>query len=295
MAQVHRVAAQGFGSQAEAYDRARPGYPPDAVAWCVEQLGIRPGRRVLDLAAGTGKRPRCSPRTAPTWWRPSRSAGCGPGCRRAPAAAGGRRGRRGAAVPDTSLDAVTVAQAFHWFDGPAAMAELGRVVRPGGRMALLWNARDRSVDWVDQVWAVMDRVEHHAPWRDHGDGRNPDRVASRRPARPPGQGPGRPGAAAGRTASPPGAGPSGPWSPAAPGPRSPRPPSSTGRRPPRRTWSTGSAASATSPCCRRRSRRRCWTRSAPSSPSTRTPEERGPAGRPVPGRLPAHRAAVTGR
>jgi SAM-dependent methyltransferase len=66
-----------------------------------------------------------------------------------------------------SVDAVTVAQAFHWFDADAAFAELQRVLRPGGRVGMIWNARDRTVAWVDQVWAVMDRVERRAPWRDH--------------------------------------------------------------------------------------------------------------------------------
>ena len=57
-----------------------------------------------------------------------------------------------------SLDALTVAQAFHWFDAERALAEFGRVLRVGGRFALLWNARDRSRDWVNEVWSVMDRV-----------------------------------------------------------------------------------------------------------------------------------------
>jgi hypothetical protein len=50
------------------------------------------------------------------------------------------------------------------------MAELGRVLRGGGRLGLAWNARERSTDWVDRVWTVMDRVERDAPWRDHRDG-----------------------------------------------------------------------------------------------------------------------------
>ena len=66
-----------------------------------------------------------------------------------------------------TLDAVTVAQAFHWFDADRAFAELARTVRTGGRIALVWNARDRSVDWVDALWSIMDRVEKRAPWRDH--------------------------------------------------------------------------------------------------------------------------------
>jgi SAM-dependent methyltransferase len=66
-----------------------------------------------------------------------------------------------------SLDAITVAQAFHWFDAEAALEEFHRVLRPGGRLGLLWNARDRSEPWVDAVWSIIDRVEKRAPWRAH--------------------------------------------------------------------------------------------------------------------------------
>jgi hypothetical protein len=52
---VHQVAQQGFGNEAATYERSRPGYPPDAVAWLVEHLRLRPGTRTVDLAAGTGK------------------------------------------------------------------------------------------------------------------------------------------------------------------------------------------------------------------------------------------------
>ncbi|HVB44801.1 MAG TPA: methyltransferase domain-containing protein [Streptosporangiaceae bacterium] len=171
MSEVHEVAARGFESQASAYDRARPSYPPDAVDWVVESLGIRPGRRIVDLAAGTGKltaliAPAGSDLVAVE-----------------PVAA--MRGRLRERLPDLpvlagvaeslpftagSIDAVVVAQAFHWFDAQRAMAEIGRAVRSGGRLGLIWNARDRSVDWVNRVWSVMDAVEKHAPWRDHRDG-----------------------------------------------------------------------------------------------------------------------------
>ena len=52
---VHEVAVTGFGSEAAAYERARPSYPPDAVAWLARSLPIAPGRTVADVAAGTGK------------------------------------------------------------------------------------------------------------------------------------------------------------------------------------------------------------------------------------------------
>ena len=51
---VHGVAVRGFGREAEAYERSRPSYPPESVAWLVHHLGIRPGAVVADLAAGTG-------------------------------------------------------------------------------------------------------------------------------------------------------------------------------------------------------------------------------------------------
>jgi SAM-dependent methyltransferase len=78
-----------------------------------------------------------------------------------------------------TVDAVVVAQAFHWFNAERALAELARVVRVGGRLGLIWNARDRTQDWVDAVWSVMDRVESKAPWRDRGRGGKtlPERVA----------------------------------------------------------------------------------------------------------------------
>jgi len=171
MTRVHDVAARGFEAEAQAYDRARPSYPPDAVAWLSEALGIRPGRRVVDLAAGTGKLTAAIADAGSTLIAV------------VPVAAMREQLRRRlpdvpllAAVAEAlpfaadSIDAAVVAQAFHWFDADRAMAELGRVIRIGGRLGLIWNARDRSVEWVDQVWSVMDRVEKHAPWRDHHDG-----------------------------------------------------------------------------------------------------------------------------
>ena len=184
MSEVHDIAARGFGAEADAYDRARPSYPPDAIDWLVRGLGIGPGRQVVDLAAGTGKltallagsgadliaiepvasmrdrlRYRLSDRLRD---RPSDRPSGRLGNPRVEVLAGVAE-----ALPlaDQSVDAVIVAQAFHWFDAKRAMAEIARVVRPGGHLGLLWNARDRSQEWVDQVWSVMDRVERNAPWR----------------------------------------------------------------------------------------------------------------------------------
>lgn len=58
-------------------------------------------------------------------------------------------------LPDASVDAVTVAQAFHWFDASAALAEIDRVLRPGGSLGLVWNERDESVPWVDELGRIF--------------------------------------------------------------------------------------------------------------------------------------------
>ncbi len=140
---VHEVAEQGFGREAEEYERVRPSYPADAVAWLVDNLGLGPGRTVLDLAAGTGKLTRLL-------------VPFGASVLAAEPVDGMRRGFVAAvpgvpivaAVAETlpmageSLDAVTVAQAFHWFDADRAFGEFARVLRSRGRVGLIWNARD---------------------------------------------------------------------------------------------------------------------------------------------------------
>jgi SAM-dependent methyltransferase len=165
---VHEVASSGFGAEADAYERSRPSYPADAVAWIVDALDISPARVVADVAAGTGKFTRL---LAPSgaWLvavEPVEEM-------RARLPSMPTVGATAEALPfaDGSLDAITVAQAFHWFDAAAALEEFHRVLRPGGRVALVWNARDRSVPWVDEVWSIMDRVEKRAPWRAHDEWR----------------------------------------------------------------------------------------------------------------------------
>jgi len=149
MAEQIRDAARGFGDNADAYEAARPSYPAEAVAHIVGHGQIGPGRRVLDLAAGTGKLTRL---LAPSGAHIVAVE---------PIAA--MRDRLAALLPDVevhdgtaedlpladrSVDAVTVAQAFHWFDPTLALAEVRRVLRPGGHLFLVWNTRDRRHDWV---------------------------------------------------------------------------------------------------------------------------------------------------
>ena len=165
---VHEVAASGFDSGAEVYEQARPSYPPEAVAWLAEHLRIGPDTCVADVAAGTGKLTRLLTPLGAALVGVEPVAGMRAGfvamCPGVPLVASTAEQLP---LGGGTLDAITVAQGFHWFDAPVALTEFARVLVSGGRLGLIWNARDRSNDLVDQLWSIMDRVEKRAPWRVH--------------------------------------------------------------------------------------------------------------------------------
>jgi SAM-dependent methyltransferase len=145
--------AASFGDAAAAYQSGRPPYPASAVDWLV------PGeaRRVLDLGAGTGKLTqllieRGFEVTAVEPLEQMRE--------QLVAAVPKAEVRDGSAekipLADASVDAVVVAQAWHWFEPKPALQEIARVLVPGGTLGLVWNVRDHSEPWV----AELDRVLH---------------------------------------------------------------------------------------------------------------------------------------
>jgi SAM-dependent methyltransferase len=150
------LASAGFGRRSDAYERWRPGYPQAVVDLLVERAGLGEGRWVADLAAGTGKLTRQLMATGARCVAVEPSADMRRACRQvvdgALVAAG-----RAEAVPlaSGSVDLVTAAQAFHWFDAEEALAEMDRVLRPGGLVALIWNNRDESVPWVAELGRIM--------------------------------------------------------------------------------------------------------------------------------------------
>jgi SAM-dependent methyltransferase len=140
---VHPRAVVGFGRAADAYERARPDYPAAAVAWLRDRLALGPGRTVVDLAAGTGKLTRLLLPTGARVIAVEPVAEMRAALARAVPAAETLDGTAEAIpLPDGAADAVTVAQAFHWFSTREALAEIHRVLRPDGCLALVWNRRD---------------------------------------------------------------------------------------------------------------------------------------------------------
>jgi SAM-dependent methyltransferase len=148
--------ARSFGAAADVYERARPGYPDAAVDWLVP----KGARTVLDLGAGTGKLTRALAArgvdVVAVEPLPEMRANL-------VAAVPAVRALAGTAeeipLPDDSVDAITVAQAWHWVDPERATAEAARVLRPGGTLGLIWNRRDERVDWVARLSEVMGSAE----------------------------------------------------------------------------------------------------------------------------------------
>jgi SAM-dependent methyltransferase len=158
------------------YDELRPEYAPEAIAWVAGHFGIGPGSKVVDLAAGTGRlsglfvqrgadvvavEPAANMRAVleerfPTVRAIVASAESMP-------------------LDDAAVDAVVVGNAFHHFERDAAMAEIHRVLRPGGALAVFWawpaeeeqlrNPHMRPIyEAVEKTWAEAAIPAAHRSW-----------------------------------------------------------------------------------------------------------------------------------
>jgi ubiquinone/menaquinone biosynthesis C-methylase UbiE len=144
--------ARSFGDVAGAYDRARPSYPREAAAWLTGEQPVT----VLELGAGTGKLTEVLVglghdvhATDPDEQMLAILRSRLPDVRATVA------GAEEIPAPDASYDVVVAAQAFHWFDHDRALPEIARVLKPGGRLAVVWNARDERIPWVKRFGALI--------------------------------------------------------------------------------------------------------------------------------------------
>jgi SAM-dependent methyltransferase len=149
-----------------------PNIPLRSDQWLRHELRLDESRTVVDLGAGTGKftlrllstganiiaiEPVAEMLTQLTRVAPTVAARSGTA--------------ESIPVNDGAADAVVCAQSFHWFATPAALQEIHRVLRPGGRLGLVWNLRDESVDWVAAMTSIMAPYEGDAPRYRTGDWR----------------------------------------------------------------------------------------------------------------------------
>jgi DNA-binding NarL/FixJ family response regulator len=168
----HGRRAASFGAEAAAYARGRPGYPPAALRFCLPEAA----RRVLDLGAGTGKLTggllALGLEVIAVEPSPEMGALIDPSA--------DVRAGTAEAIPleDAAVDAVLVGQAFHWFAREAALAEIVRVLRPGGTVGLLWNRVRGGEAWIQEIARAMREASHSvevdAPWMDRDDLTDPE-------------------------------------------------------------------------------------------------------------------------
>lgn len=164
---VHASAEEGYAAVGADYEQGRPEYTPDAVAYLLQRLGVAHAgdtKQVVDLAAGTGKFTRAllAAGVRPIAVEPvahmrDTLRAHTPGIEPVDGTA------ESMPFDDHSADAVVAAQAFHWFDGPAALTEIHRVLKPLGGLGLVWNAQDRSNDWVEAIWREVDARRDDTP------------------------------------------------------------------------------------------------------------------------------------
>jgi SAM-dependent methyltransferase len=176
---LHHAAETGYNLAAADYERVRPSYPTRALSVLADALDLKSGQRVADLGAGTGKFTRLLALTGakvvavePVAAMRERLTEILPQVQAVAGAA------EATGLPDACVDAVVAAQAWHWFDGPAALTEIERITVPGGRLGLVWNTLDASVPWVAeysriyQAWRTDELPVHtDGSWRATFEGR----------------------------------------------------------------------------------------------------------------------------
>lgn len=163
MPPVHDAAQTGYSSQAQTYTQGRPTYPEALSSWLRQKLAIDQQTRVLDLGAGTGKfTSLLKPLTDRLVAVEPIEAMRGEFSKSLPDVEVLAGTAQAIPLPALSVDVVLCAQAFHWFADAQALAEIHRVLTPGGRLGLVWNVRDESVDWVAAITRIITPYEGNA-------------------------------------------------------------------------------------------------------------------------------------
>ncbi|MES1195617.1 MAG: class I SAM-dependent methyltransferase [Steroidobacter sp.] len=161
---IHPFVEKGFDIATDAYERGRPEYPAAAVECLIRELALNENSVAVDVGAGTGKFTRLLAKSGtklvaiePVQGMREKFSRMVPGIQVLDGTA------EHMPFADETIDAVVVAQAFHWFDGERALKEMHRVLRPRGKLGLIWNARDEQADWVVDLTRIIDPFEKGVP------------------------------------------------------------------------------------------------------------------------------------
>ncbi|MDD1747505.1 MAG: class I SAM-dependent methyltransferase [Methanomassiliicoccales archaeon] len=150
---------QRFSGRASSYAKARPGYPPELFDHLFAVGALSAGCKVADLGSGTGIFSELlldlgvvvyaiEPNQEMRELAEERLS-LAPGFHSVPGCA------ERTTLPDGSMDAVTAAQAFHWFDPDQTREELRRVLKPSGQVIMVWNNREKEADPFNRAYSEL--------------------------------------------------------------------------------------------------------------------------------------------
>lgn len=155
-----RELGDSFQDGGRHYQRIRPGYPEEAARWLVPPGAVD----ALDVGAGTGKFTELLLAMGLLVTAVDPSTDMLDQLRvHYPAAIPVQATAEATGLPAEAFDVVTVAQAWHWCDAPAASTELARVLRPNGILGLVWNQMDTKIPWVHRLSRIMHAGDVYKP------------------------------------------------------------------------------------------------------------------------------------
>lgn len=140
---------QRFSNRADDYAKYRPSYPVAAIDWILQGLGDSTALTAADIGAGTGISSRLLAERGLTVWAVEPNEAMQSAALSHPRLEFRTGTAEQTGLPDQSVDLITCCQAFHWFEPNATLTEFHRILKPHGRLALMWNDRDREDEFTE--------------------------------------------------------------------------------------------------------------------------------------------------
>ncbi|AOA59349.1 class I SAM-dependent methyltransferase [Acinetobacter larvae] len=161
---IHHAAQAGFSSHAQQYQLARPHYPEQIVAWLKQHIALDRHSTVVDVGSGTGKFLPYLQQSQAKVIAVEPIAEMLQQLQQAhPDITAYQADSQHLPFADATVDLISCAQSFHWFDNIATLQEFHRILKPQGHLLLVWNQRDISVPWVQALAEQIAQYEADTP------------------------------------------------------------------------------------------------------------------------------------